>query len=210
MMVTLMCLGNDPYRIFLCDYLSNDPTYRIDSDHIPPQNPIPPQALILAIIQSNDDFVRLTQWIDQRAPDYLGIMALCDKALNLHDARMGIIPLPTHPLDLIHQIVSYIESTDGNDRELPLSSLSTHILYPKQRLLWIRETGERITLTERETEFLSFLQQHKNPVPKSELLAHVWRYHPEVDSHAVETLLYRLRQKSGCIIQANEQGYYLV
>lgn len=53
-----------------------------------------------------------------------------------------------------------------------------------------------IDLTEREAALLLYLfQHHAQPVSKEKILEHVWKYHPEVDTHTLETHMYRLRQK---------------
>ena len=52
-----------------------------------------------------------------------------------------------------------------------------------------------INLTEKETEIINYLVKEKHAVDKKKLLRHVWHYDESVDSHTVETHIYRLRQK---------------
>ena len=52
-----------------------------------------------------------------------------------------------------------------------------------------------IDLTEREINLILFLQKSKNPVKIDELQKEVWGYNSELETHTVETHIYRLRKK---------------
>tara|TARA_B100001250_G_C19475356_1_gene646346 strand:+ start:81 stop:644 length:564 start_codon:yes stop_codon:yes gene_type:complete len=52
-----------------------------------------------------------------------------------------------------------------------------------------------IDLTEREINLILFLQNSKNPVKIDELQKEVWGYNSELETHTVETHIYRLRKK---------------
>jgi hypothetical protein len=63
-----------------------------------------------------------------------------------------------------------------------------------QRALCIGERCER--LTDREFDILKLLlEQRGQPLSREALLQAIWHYHPEADSHTVETHIWRLRQK---------------
>jgi DNA-binding response OmpR family regulator len=56
--------------------------------------------------------------------------------------------------------------------------------------------GRRIRLTEKEADILKYLYHAgAKPVPRDELLREVWGYNANVDTHTLETHIYRLRQK---------------
>ena len=56
--------------------------------------------------------------------------------------------------------------------------------------------GEKIRLTEKETNILKFLYRADNaPVARDVLLHEVWGYNAHVSTHTLETHIYRLRQK---------------
>ena len=52
-----------------------------------------------------------------------------------------------------------------------------------------------LNLTERETNLIMFLSQSSSPVNVNELEKEVWNYELELDTHTVETHIYRLRKK---------------
>jgi hypothetical protein len=61
------------------------------------------------------------------------------------------------------------------------------------RLANLAET--RLALTEKEAAILMALHQHPQGIIRDRLLDSIWRYHPDVETHTLETHLYRLRQK---------------
>ena len=52
-----------------------------------------------------------------------------------------------------------------------------------------------LELTEKETEIITFLKNTKEPVKINDLQKKVWEYNPSLETHTVETHIYRLRKK---------------
>ena len=76
------------------------------------------------------------------------------------------------------------------------------------------DNGEDIILTEKEVEILVYLHENKGKVvTREELLNHVWSYAKDVETHTLETHIYRLRQKieidptNPQILKTKENGY---
>lgn len=58
------------------------------------------------------------------------------------------------------------------------------------------QRGERrVRLTEKEAALLDYLMAAAGAVPREELLAEIWGYGAGLDTHTLETLVYRLRRK---------------
>ena len=51
------------------------------------------------------------------------------------------------------------------------------------------------TLTEKETALLVFLGHSHEPVTRRDILAAVWGYDENIDTHTLETHIYQLRRK---------------
>ena len=54
---------------------------------------------------------------------------------------------------------------------------------------------KKLNLTEREMNLIIFLSQSKSPVRIDKLQKEVWDYNSELETHTVETHIYRLRKK---------------
>ena len=72
-----------------------------------------------------------------------------------------------------------------------------------------------ITLTEKEIQLLELFLYDTKSISKNKILASVWQYSSDADTHTVETHIYRLRKKindkfiDDKFILNNKDGYYL-
>ena len=53
----------------------------------------------------------------------------------------------------------------------------------------------KLKLTEKEINTITYLSKINNPVSIDELQEKVWRYQSDLETHTVETHIYRLRKK---------------
>ena len=66
---------------------------------------------------------------------------------------------------------------------------------PQEKTL-TAEDGTAVSLTDKEVDILICLAQRGGDVMRrDDLLRYVWRYQPGIDTHTLETHIYRLRQK---------------
>lgn len=71
-----------------------------------------------------------------------------------------------------------------------------YLFRPAAKLLVVRSSHRRIRLTKTECEILRLLYQSRpRQVTRKFLLDEVWGYAPNVDTHTVESHVYRMRQK---------------
>ena len=74
---------------------------------------------------------------------------------------------------------------------------------------------KELELTEKECSILVFLKQSKQPVKINELQEKVWGYNSELETHTVETHIYRLRKKisdkfaDNEFVESSKNGYFL-
>ena len=79
----------------------------------------------------------------------------------------------------------------------------------------LNQNDTELELTEKESSILIFLKQSKDPVKIDQLQEKVWGYNSELETHTVETHVYRLRKKISDKFYDNEfiisdkKGYFL-
>ncbi len=72
-----------------------------------------------------------------------------------------------------------------------------------------------LELTEKEIKLINFLKFSKDPISVNELQKEVWGYVSSLDTHTVETHVYRLRKKflktfnDENFIKSNKSGYFI-
>lgn len=94
-------------------------------------------------------------------------------------------------------------------------TIGAYVFSPQDRLLSLAGTKD-ISLTDREVDILVYLAKYASaPVSREALLKNVWRYQDGIDTHTLETHIYRLRQKMESVadhpllLQTTEGGYLL-
>ena len=79
----------------------------------------------------------------------------------------------------------------------------------------INKNNKNIKLTEKELEIILFLASKKIPQKISNLQNEIWKYNKDLETHTVETHIYRLRKKiedgfkDEKFILSNKEGYFL-
>ena len=79
----------------------------------------------------------------------------------------------------------------------------------------LKQNKKQLELTEKESSILVFLNKSDGPVNINQLQEKVWGYNSELETHTVETHIYRLRKKiidnfsDNQFILSDKIGYYL-
>jgi hypothetical protein len=149
---------------------------------------------------------------DHDAPLFL-IGTQATLATTHHPAHSTFLCPPNTPTAL-SELVTRIESWRNQQLhhdQIPLR----HDIQLDLRERSLRHHDQCIPLTQRETELLHYLHDHRHaPTSKEKLLTEVWGYHSEADTHTLETHMYRLRQKlqeisAQLAIEFTDAGYEL-
>ncbi len=138
-------------------------------------------------------------------------------SLTIQNAQLPPVSL-ARPLRM-HQVRRILER-----QALHIHPVSEHIMLGAHLRLHIhrrqicRISGESLSdLTEKETELLAYLHQAgENGAEREELLAELWKYHPDAETRTVDSHLYRLRQKLAELPEDEsveiivQQGHYVL
>ena len=118
---------------------------------------------------------------------------------------------PFNIYDLVEKINTELIKQKYNDQSF--IKILNYSLDINSRI--ISNNSGRLKLTEREVDIILFLNDHKKPQKVNILQNQVWKYSSELETHTVETHIYRLRKKIANtfkdenFILSNENGYFI-
>ena len=106
-------------------------------------------------------------------------------------------------INLIKQKYNYQSNIDIKNYQLDLNSRT------------ITKDRQNLKLTQKEIDIILFLNDYKKPQKVNTLQNKVWGYSLELETHTVETHIYRLRKKindkfkDNNFILSNDEGYFI-
>ncbi len=140
--------------------------------------------------------------------DYL---VLTNKKLSTVKKQIIIDKFPIKINELIQTLnINFLKSKFTEQSKIDLGRYYLDLNSRK-----LNQNDKQLELTEKESSILIFLKQSKNPVKIQKLQEKVWGYNSELETHTVETHVYRLRKKINdkfCdneFIISDKNGYFL-
>ena len=140
--------------------------------------------------------------------DYL---VIAKKKLSNLKKQIIIDKSPININDLIQTLnINFLKSKFIEQSKIDLGRYNLDL---NSRIL--NQNEKELELTEKESSILIFLKQSKDPVKIDQLQEKVWGYNSELETHTVETHVYRLRKKINDKFYDNEfiisdkKGYFL-
>ena len=106
--------------------------------------------------------------------------------------NVKIIMLPFKLNDLILYINNLMQvKIQGIDQKA-----NKYYIYSYDEAVFInKKNGKKAKLTDMENRFIHYLSASNRPVTKKEILSNVWGYKNDLDTHTLESLVYRIRKK---------------
>ena len=141
----------------------------------------------------------------------INCLVLCNKKVSNLNNQLTIDNFPLNINDL-NQILN-INFLKTKFMEQSQINLGIYNLDLNSRILQKNEI--ELELTEKESSILVFLKQSKEPVKINLLQEKVWGYNSDLETHTVETHIYRLRKKifdkfsDNEFILSDKKGYFL-
>ena len=140
--------------------------------------------------------------------DYL---VIAKKKLSNLKKQIIIDKSPININDLIQTLnINFLKSKFIEQSKIDLGRYNLDL---NSRIL--NQNEKELDLTEKESSILIFLKQSKDPVKIDQLQEKVWGYNSELETHTVETHVYRLRKKindkfyDNEFIKSDKKGYFL-
>lgn len=111
--------------------------------------------------------------------------------------QISQISLPyVYPILTPINISALFSLIQGLNQKIHMASIGPFCFYPSTKIIKNRLTEEIISLTEKESDVLEYLYaNHPRAIGRDELLKEIWEYAPDLETHTLETHLYRLRKK---------------
>ena len=110
--------------------------------------------------------------------------------LNLNNQ----IKIKEFPIDIIKLIeivnINFLKNKFNQQNSIKIGNYFINL---NSRVM--NRNEEKISLTEKETEIIIFLAKSKQPIPIIKLQKEVWDHKSKLETHTVETHIYRLRKK---------------
>ena len=139
-------------------------------------------------------------------------LIISNKKIKDFDEYILINNLPINLTKLIESInIRFLKKKYNLQSDIDLGKYKLNL---NSRKIYGR--NKSLDLTEREANIIIFLKNSQNPVKISKLQSEVWGHNSKLETHTVETHIYRLRKKindtfsDNEFIKSSKQGYNLV
>ena len=145
----------------------------------------------------NEEFLRI------KIKELKNYLVISKKKISNIDHQLIFSLAPIKIFKLIENInVEFMKKNFSNQSKVNINS---YIIDLNSREMIHK--GSKLKLTEKEVNTIIYLSKKNKPVNIEELEKNVWQYQSDVETHTVETHIYRLRKK---ILQSfNDQNFIL-
>ncbi len=142
-------------------------------------------CLIVTDISNKNFFLQTTK------KNFNNIFFLYQKKVNIDDEEYNLIKYPIDFKIFIEKVnIQLIKNKYSSQSKILINNYTLDL---NSKL--ISKDKKNLKLTEREMEIIIFLNENKNPQKINDLQSKVWGYSSQLETHTVETHVYRLRKK---------------
>ena len=118
-------------------------------------------------------------------------LVIVKKLLKNVKNQVLINSLPIKLSKLIEKVnIEFLKKSFHSQSEFKIQKYKLDI---NSRELFLND--KKIKLTEKESDIILYLSKSKKPISIENLQLNVWAYHSDLETHTVETHIYRLRKK---------------
>ena len=157
------------------------------------------------------NFTEKQELLNLNKSKYENYLVLTDLQNQIEDEKFQLIlnKLPDSVYSIIEKInVSLLKQKYSEQSDILIGKYS---IDTNSRL--IKNTNESLKLTQREIQIIFFLKKSKSPQNIKNLQKEVWGHNSNLETHTVETHIYRLRKKisekfkDNNFINSTKKGY---
>jgi len=132
--------------------------------------------------------------LSKRINSILGYYNKNDLYLRINEKHVILLEKPFKIIDLVNDLEELL-NTKVFDKSNIL--LMKHLKFlPYEKVLINVKNQQKVHLTEKENKLLFYLYDNKNiEITKNDLLKEIWGFSESLNTHTLETHLYRLKQK---------------
>ena len=150
---------------------------------------------------------------DNISTDIIGYYSKNYSHLNLKKLEITLLEKPFKIIFLIKELEKLLSSKFSRNFDILL--LNSLKFLPHEKILINLKTKNKEHLTEKENKLLLYFCSNKNiELTKNDLLSSIWGVSESVNTHTLETHIYRLKQKlyklepKSSILLSNKNGLY--
>ncbi len=136
-------------------------------------------------------FVENASSLNEKIRNLINYVIISNKKYSDISNHIVLSNMPIKILKLVEKInIEFLKLQFNNQSELKVGNYNID-LNSREILL----KSKKLKLTEKEINSIIYLSKSNNPVSINELQEKVWSYQSDVETHTVETHIYRLRKK---------------
>lgn len=139
----------------------------------------------------NLTFVDNENSLNDKIKNFNHYLIASNKRYSNIDAQIVLDNLPINIFKLIEKMnIEFLKQQFNNQSEFQINKYKID-LNSRELLL----NSSKLKLTEKEINTIIYISKSKKPVSIDELQEKVWSYQSDIETHTVETHIYRLRKK---------------
>ena len=139
----------------------------------------------------NISFEDREEYLNERVKDLNNYLIISNKKFSNIENQLVINNLPINLFKLIEKInIEFLKLQFNSQSEVKVKNYTIDL---NSREMLTKNT--KLKLTEKEINTIIYLSKSDKPVGVDELQEKVWSYQSDIETHTVETHIYRLRKK---------------
>ena len=136
-------------------------------------------------------FVDSEDILNEKVKNLNNYLVISNKKYSVVDNQFVLNNTPINIFKLIEKInIELLKIQFNSQSELKINNYTIDL---NSREMLIKDT--KLKLTEKEINTITYLSKSNKPVSIDELQEKVWSYQSDIETHTVETHIYRLRKK---------------